>query len=119
MQIPNKKPAFNKILMIACAVLLLAVIVLGAFGYTWKRDLNTALKKIQNLQMQTASFDSLTTELANSQMNIATLQAELDSANAKLEAANAELEAANAELEDLKAAAEIVPETTEEPVDGE
>lgn len=112
MQTPNKKPDFNKILMIACAVLLLAVIVLGAFSYTWKRDLNTALKKIQNLQMQTASFDSLTAELANSQMNIATLQAELDSANAKLEAANAE-------LEDLKAAAEIVPETTEEPVDGE
>ena len=117
MQTPNKKPDFNKILMIACAVLLLAVIVLGAFAYTWKRDLNTALKKVQNLQMQTASFDSLTTELANSQMNIATLQAELDSANTKLEAANAE-------LEELKAAEEPAPEATEapeadEPVEGE
>ena len=111
MQTTNKKPAIKNLLMIACAVLLLAVIVLGAFAYTWKQDLNAAVQQIQNLQTQSSAFDSLTTELTNSQLEIATLQAELDSANAKLESAQAELDAANAELEELKAA--------EAPVDAE
>ena len=97
----EKKNVFAKVslqtwLMIACAVLLLALIVVSAFAYTWHKDLKIVAARAKNLQISASSIDSLSSEIQNLTLEKGTLEAQLEQANAKI----AELEAASKEAGD-------------------
>ena len=82
----TSKINLEKILIVACAVLLLAVIIVSALGYTWHRDMVAAQKRAATMQMEVSSIESLTNEISNLQMENAQLNAELEEANRKLNA---------------------------------
>ena len=86
----RKMPSTQTLLMIACAVLLLAVIVVSAFAYTWRKDLKAVVRRAQTLQAEASSVGSLTQEITNLQLEKGTLEAQLENANNRI----AELEAA-------------------------
>ena len=77
----------TKLLLIVCAVLLLAVIVLGAFAYQWhgeNKDLkqrNSVLRAVSD----TSTLESLSNESANLRMELESTKAERDSYKAKAE----------------------------------
>ena len=73
-----QKPSLQTLLIILCAVLLLAVIVVSALAYTWRNDLKAVTRKAVNLQATVSSVDSLTSEISELQLKNAELQAELD-----------------------------------------
>ena len=87
-----KKVGLQNWLIIACAVLLLAVIVVSALAYTWHKELKEVAFRAKMLQISASSVDSLTSEIQELQMENGTL--------------NAQLEAANATIAQLQAAAE-------------
>ena len=83
----NKTFLNTKLLLIVCAVLLLAVIVLGAFAYQWhgeNKDLkqrNSVLRAVSD----TSTLESLSNESANLRMELESTKAERDSYKAKAE----------------------------------
>ena len=87
MEKKNKTILNEKLLLIVGAVLLLAVIVLGAFAYQWhneNKDLkrrNSTLRAISD----TSTLESISNESANLRMELESTKAERDSSKAKVE----------------------------------
>lgn len=120
----NQKPGklnLQTLLMIACAVLLLAVIVVSALAYTWHSDLVAMTKRARTLQISASSVESLTNEITELQLQNGTLQGQLEAAEAELQElkAAAEAEAPEAEGEAAAAEAEVEAEPTAAPETGD